>query len=193
MAKRKYEFRPDKHRTDIFGKLYLTPTQRMTLLRWVLHSAILLVFSLIQDVVLCKADFFGTTTDLVPCAIMIISVQLGGERGSIFTLIAAILYKFSGSAPGYYVIGLIPVLGILAAVLRQALFRRSFSSVILCAGIATILYEIGIFAFGLLFQHTTAQRFFSFLITGGLSLLTYPILYPVTKAIEKIGDRTWKD
>ena len=193
MAKRKYEFRPDKHRTDIFGKLYLTPIQRMTLLRWVLHSAILLVFSLIQDVVLCKADFFGTTTDLVPCAIMMICVQLGGERGSIFTLIAAILYKFSGSAPGYYVIGLIPVLGILAAVLRQALFRRSFSSVILCAGIATMLYEIGIFAFGLLFQHTTAQRFFSFLITGGLSLLTYPVLYPVTKAIEKIGDRTWKD
>ena len=63
----------------------------------------------------------------------------------------------------------------------------------LCAGIATMLYEIGIFAFGLLFQHTTAQRFFSFLITGGLSLLTYPVLYPVTKAIEKIGDRTWKD
>ena len=31
------------------------------------------------------------------------------------------------------------------------------------------------------------------LITGGLSLLTYPVLYPVTKAIEKIGDRTWKD
>ena len=193
MAKRKYEFRPDKQRTDIFGKLYLTPTQRMTVLRWVLHCAILLVCSLIQDVVLCKADFFGTTTDLVPCAIMMICVQLGGERGSLFTLIAAILYKFSGSAPGYYVIGLIPVLGILAAVLRQMLFRRSFSSVILCASLATMLYEIGIFAFGLLFQYTTPQRFFSFLITGGLSLLTYPILYPATKAIEKIGDRTWKD
>ena len=193
MAKRKYEFRPDKQRIDVFGKLYLTPTQRMTVLRWVLHSAILVVLSLIQDVVLCKADFFGTTTDLVPCAIILICVQLGGERGSIFTLIAAILYKFSGSAPGYHVIGLIPVLGIVASVLRQAMFRRSFSSVVLCAGVATMLYEIAIFAFGLLFQNTIPARFFSFLITGGLSLLSYPILYPVTKAIEKIGDRTWKD
>ena len=193
MAKRKYEVRPDKHRVDVFGKLYLTPTQRKTVLRWVLHSAILVVLSLIQDVVLCKADFFGTTTDLVPCAIMLICVQLGGERGAIFTLIAALLYKFSGTAPGYYVIGLIPVLGLVAAVLRQTLFRRSFSSVILCAGGATMVYEIAVFAFGLLFQHTVPERFFSFLITGGLSLLIYPVLYPATKAIEKIGDRTWKD
>lgn len=193
MAKRKYEFRPDKNRVDVFGKLYMTPTQRKTLLRWVLHSAILVVLSLIQDVVLCKADFFGTTTDLVPCAIILICVQLGGERGSLFTLIAALLYKFSGSSPGYYVIGLIPVLGIVAAVVRQALFRRSFSSVILCASIATMLYELAVFAFGLLFQNTVPERFLSFVITGGLSLLIYPILYPVTKAIEKIGDRTWKD
>ena len=193
MAKRKYEFRPDKTRIDIFSKLYLTRNQRMTLLRWVLYAVLLVVLSVIQDVVLCKANFFGTTTDLVPCAIILICVQLGGERGSLFTLIAAILYKFSGSAPGYYVIGLIPVLGIIASVLRQTLFRRSFSSVILCAAAATMLYEIGIFAFGLLFQNTVPGRFFSFLITGGLSLLTYPILYPITKAIDKIGDRTWKD
>jgi hypothetical protein len=193
MAKRKYEFRPDKYRTDILGKLYLTPTQRMNVLRWVLHSVLLVVLSLIQDVVLCKANFFGTTTDLVPCAIILICVQLGGDRGCIFTLLAAILYKFSGSAPGYHVIALIPLLGILAAVVRQIVFRRSFSSVILCAGIATMLYELAIFAFGLLFQNTVPMRFVRFPITGALSLLSYPILYPVTKAIEKIGDRTWKD
>ena len=193
MAKRKYEFRPDKYRTDILGKLYLTPTQRMNVLRWVLHSALLVVLSLIQDVVLCKASFFGTTTDLVPCAIILICVQLGGDRGCIFTLLAAILYKFSGSSPGYHVIALIPLLGILAAVVRQIVFRRSFSSVFLCAGIATMLYELAIFAFGLLFQNTVPMRFVRFPITGALSLLSYPILYPVTKAIEKIGDRTWKD
>lgn len=193
MGKRKYEIRPDKIRTDFLGKLYLTRMQRLTLLRWLLYAVILVVLSLIQDVILCKADFFGTTTDLVPCAIILICVQLGGERSSIFALIAALLYKFSGTAPGYYVVGLIPVLGVMAAVVRQGYLRRSFSSTMLCACTATMLYEIGVFAFGLLFQHTILSRAVSFLITGGLSLLSYPILYPIIKAIDKIGDRTWKD
>ena len=193
MGKRKYEIRPDKIRTDFFGKLYLTRMQRLTLLRWVLYTVILVILSLIQDVILCKADFFGTTTDLVPCAIMLICVQLGGERSCIFALVAALMYKFSGTAPGYYVVGLIPVLGVTAAVVRQGNLRRSFSSTMLCACTATMLYEIGIFAFGMLFQNTILSRGISFLITGGLSLLSYPILYPIIKAIDKIGDRTWKD
>ena len=193
MGKRKYEIRPDKFRTDFFGKLYLTRMQRLTLLRWVLYTVILVILSLIQDVILCKADFFGTTTDLVPCAIMLICVQLGGERSCIFALVAALMYKFSGTAPGYYVVGLIPVLGVTAAVVRQGNLRRSFSSTMLCACTATMLYEIGIFAFGMLFQNTILSRGISFLITGGLSLLSYPILYPIIKAIDKIGDRTWKD
>ena len=85
MGKRKYEFRPDKHRIDVFGKLYLTPTQRLTVLRWVLYSAILVVFSLIQDVVLCKANFFGTTTDLVSSAILLVVLSV------ILTLIGGLI------------------------------------------------------------------------------------------------------
>ena len=193
MAKRKYEFRPDKTRIDIFSKLYLTRNQRMTLLRWVLYAVLLVVLSVIQDVVLCKANFFGTTTDLVPCAIILVCVQLGGDRSSIFSLIAALLYKFSGTAPGYYVVALIPLLGVMAAVLRQSYFRRSFSSIMLCACIATMLYEMSIFAVGLLFQNTIPSRVISFVITGALSLLSYPVLYPIIKAIDKIGDRTWKE
>jgi len=103
------------------------------------------------------------------------------------------LYQFSGSAPGYYVIALIPLLGVLAAVIRESLFRKSLSSTILCACVAVLLYEMSIFAFGLLFQSTTMTRVMRFLITGGLSLLSYPILYPLTTAIEKIGENTWKD
>ena len=193
MARRKYEFRPDRPQVSFLNKLYLTRQQRFTILRWLLHSLLLVVLSLIQDVVMCQANIFTATTDLVPCAIILMCVQLGAERGSIFSLIAAVLYKFTGTAPDYYVIALIPVLGITAAALRQSFFRRSFSSVILCASVATMAYEIAVFAFGLLFEHTVSMRFFRFLITGGLSLLIYPLLYPATKAIEKIGDRTWKD
>ena len=193
MAKRKYEFRPDKTQASLLNKLYLTPQQRLSILRWVLYALMLVVLSVVQDVVLCKLNIFGATTDLVPCAIILICVELGAEKGSLFSLIAALLYKFSGSSPGYYVIALIPLLGILAALVRQNLFRKSLSSTLLCACIAFILYETGIFLFGLLFQNTSLNRGIRFGITTVLSLLTYPILYPITTAIEKIGEKTWKN
>ena len=193
MARRKYEFRPDKTRSNLFNKLYLTPKQRLSILRWVLYGVILIVLSVIQDVVLCKAHILGATTDLVPCAIVLICVQLGAERSAVFSLIAALLYQFSGSAPGYYVIAMIPILSILAAIIRKSLFRKSLSSTLLCACVAVMLYEMGVFGFGLLFQNTTLVRLTRFLLTGGLSFLSYPILYPLTAAIEKIGEKTWKD
>ena len=192
MAKHKYEFKPDKPHSGIWNKLYLTPNQRLSILRWFLYGLVLLILSVVQDVILCKVSIFGATSDLVPCAIILICVELGAERSCLFALIAAMLYKFSGTAPGYYVIGLIPVLGVMAAAVRQSVFRKTISSTMLCACIAVILYEMGIFAFGLVFQSTTPARIMRFVITGGLSLLSYPILYPLTNAIEKIGEKTWK-
>ena len=193
MAKRKYEFRPDKTGTSLLNKLYLTPSQRLTILRWVLYAVMLVVLSVIQDVILCRVRLFGATTNLVPCAIILICVELGAEKSALFSLLAALFYQFSGTAPGYYVIALIPILGIFAAIARQSFFRKSLSSTMLCACTAVILYEMSIFAFGLLFQNTSLIRIVRFLITSGLSLLSYPILYPLITAVEKIGEKTWKD
>ena len=193
MAKRKYEFRPDRSQTSLLNKLYLTPQQRTNILRWFLYAAVLVVLSVIQDVIMSKVSFFGATTDLVPCAIILICVMLGADKSCIFALIAALLYKFSGSSPGYHVVALIPLLGVLAAVTRQSIFRKTLSSTMLCACTAVFLYEIGIFAFGLLFQNTAFFRFVRFCITSGLSLLSYPILYPLINAIENIGEKTWKN
>lgn len=193
MAKRKYEFRPDKPNTDLFSRLYLTKTQRLTILRWILYAALLLVLSVIQDVVLCKVNVLGASTDLVPCAIILICVQMGADRSCIFSLIAATLYQFSGMSPGYYVIALIPLCGVLAAVLHQSFFRKSLSSTLLCSCAAVVLYEACVLGFGLLFRNTIAARSLSFFITALLSLLSYPVLYPLTNAIEKIGEKLWKD
>ena len=145
MARRKYEFRPDKVKTDILGKIYLTPQQRKKVLQWLLYALMVLVASVLQDVVFCRLDFFGATTDLVPCIIILICVQIGADRGAIFALVAALLYKFSGSAPGYYSMALIPVLALLTAMFRQSYFRRSFGSVALCVTAAVVLYEMLVF------------------------------------------------
>ena len=193
MARRKYEFRPDKVKTDFLGKLYLTPQQRKQLLRWLLFAVLLVVASVLQDVVLCRMQLFGATTDLVPLVIILICVQIGADRAAIFALIAAMLYKFSGTAPGYYSMALIPVLALLAAMLRQSYFRRSFGSVFLCVTAAIVLYEMLVLVCGMIFLNTTSQRALRFLATGLISAATLPILYPITKAIDNIGEKSWTD
>ena len=193
MAKRKYEFRPDKLKTTLSNKLYLTPKQRMTILRWFLIWALLLVASVLQDVIFCRFRLFGATTDLVPCAIILISVILGTHDSCVFVLVASLAYQFSGTSPGHYVIPLITLLAILLSIFRESFLRKSFSSVMLSSGVAVLLYEMLLFLVGLGLGNTRVDRWSVFLITGGISLITLPIMYPIIKAIAKIGGETWKE
>ena len=100
---RKEEFREDKPRSGLLSKLYLTQKQRLQLLKWALYALVLVVLSVVQDVLLSRFSIFGTTTELVPCGIFLIVVAEGMETGSVFSLIAACCYLFSGSAAGNYV------------------------------------------------------------------------------------------
>ncbi len=123
MAK-KYEFKPDKPRSGFLSKLHLTRQQRLNILKWFLYSMLLVLLSVLQDVILCRFRFFGATTDLVPFCIFLICVLEGTHRSSVFALVAACLYQFSGG-PGYYCIALIVVLGIFAAYFRQSFLQQS--------------------------------------------------------------------
>ena len=96
----KNEFQPDKKKLGIWDRLHLTRKQRKNLLRWVLHSLALLILSLIQDVILCRYEILGATTDLVPCAIILICLLEGLESSCIFALCASCLYFLSGTAHG---------------------------------------------------------------------------------------------
>ena len=73
MARRKYEFKPDKEGSGILSKLYITRRQRLTLLRWTLYALVILVLSLVQDVILSRIGIRGATTDLVPAGILLLT------------------------------------------------------------------------------------------------------------------------
>lgn len=193
MAKRKYEFKPDKLTSGILDKLYMTRKQRITLLKWVLFSAVLLAASLLQDVILCHMDLFDATTDLVPCGIFLICMVLGTERGCIFALLASSLYQFSGTGPGFQAIATITILCVLGAMFRQIYLRRDFFSCLLCAGVLIMLYELIIFFFALLLGQTHFSRILVPVFTGLLSLIAIPVYYPIANAIDKIGGETWRD
>ena len=190
MAK-KNEFKPDKPYSGFWGKLILTPLQRRSVLKWSLYALTLVVLSAIQDVLLCRLDIFGATTELVPCGIFMICLLEGMDRGSVFALIASVLYLFSGSAAGIYCIVFITVLAVFATWLRQSFLQSGFGAAVICTSAAMLIYEMLVFLFGVFLGMTTFSRIGSFLVCALLTAVTTPILYPILKAIG--GGDIWKE
>lgn len=188
-----YDFRPDSDSSVNLDKLLLTQRQRFNLLRWVLYGVLYLAGLLLQDAVLCRVDIRGGCTDLVPCLIFMITALQGAEQGSIFALVSAIFYYCAGSAQGIYVIPVITILAVLLAVFRQACLRRGFFSILLCATLGMIVYEMTVFGIGLFLGHTYLQRIHSMAMTAALTLIAVPFLYPLVRSIGKIGGEVWKE
>lgn len=192
MAK-KYDFQPDKPYANWLSKLHLTRQQQKQLLKWTLYALLLVVLSVVQDVVLCRLRIYGGSTDLVPCAIFLVCILEGTQRGSIFALVASFLYLRSGSAPGPHVLVLITVLSATAAALYQAYLRPGFPAALLCITLCMAFYELGVFGFCLLLGQITFSRYMSFAVPAVLTLAALPVLYPLMRAIGSIGGETWKE
>lgn len=191
--KRKQEFRPDKPGVWQLGKLWPTPLQQLTALKWMLFGVVCLVGLLLQDVLLYRIDVGGGCTDVVPCLVVLVTVMQGAQSGSVFALVLSVLYFFTGSAPGFYVIPLLTGISVFAVIFRQAFLRRSMLSLVLCAGMAMVLYESGVFAVNLFLKQTVASRFGASLMTAVLTLAAVPVSYPVLLAIGKLGGETWRE
>lgn len=191
--RRKYEFRPDTVRNDILGKLLLTRKQRKTLLRWTLFGLVCLVALLLQDVVMSRVSIFGATTDLVPCCILTICILQGAESGCVFALSASVFFFLSGSSPGAQCIPLITALAVFAAMFRQAYLRQGFATLMLCLVLSLMLYELASFGIALFLGHTLTARLGTTCLSGLITLITAPLLYPILTSIGKIGGETWKE
>ena len=189
----KEEFREDKPRSGLLSKLYLTQKQRYTLLKWALYALVLIVLSVVQDVLLSRFSIFGATTELVPCGIFLIVVAEGMESGSVFSLVAACCYLFSGSAAGNYTIVIITLLSIGVAFFRQSYLRKGFSASMLCVALATTLYQLAIFIIAAFLGLTAFSRITAHLMSAALTLISAPILYPIVGGIRTIGGDAWKE
>ncbi len=190
---RKNEFKPDKPSSGLLSKLYLTQLQRRSVLKWGLYALALVALSVLQDVILSRYTVFDATTDLVPCGIFLICILEGMQTGSVFCLVASLLYLFSGAAPGPYCVIFITFLGVGAAFFRQSFLQKGFGAASLCAGACAFVYELMVFAVVLFLGLTTADRLGVFLVTGILSAAAAPLLYPIMHFIGTIGGETWKE
>ncbi len=186
-------FRPDKVGTNFWSKLYISPSQRRTIAKWSLYSLVLILLSVIQDVMLSNVRLFGATTELVPCAIFLVCILEGAEGGCVFTLLAAWIYLYTGTAAGPYCIVFITVLGVGMSIFRQTYLQRGLGAAVLCVGICMVLYELAVFGIGIFLGMTYGARVLGFLITALTSILAVPVLYPLLLRIQAIGGEIWRE
>lgn len=191
--KKERSFRPDKVGTTVLHKLYISPSQRKTILKWTLYSLVLVLLSVIQDVMLSNVRIIGATTELVPCGIFLICILEGAEAGAVFTLLASWIYLYTGTPAGPYCIVFITAFGLLVSVFRQAYLQRGFGSAILCVAICMTIYELAVFGIGLFLGQTYGYRILAFLVTALGSVLAVPVLYPVFLRIQAIGGEIWRE
>ena len=188
-----YEFKSDPKGTNFLKRLYMTRLQRMTLLKWGTYALTGVALLVIQDVIMSEMRISGATTDLPVAFILLVGLYEGLENGSVFTLAAALFYWFSGSAPTPVCVGLLCVLNVFIGLFRQMYWNRSFGSLTLCAGISIMLYEILLFALGLFQGLTIMDRVGVFALTGAFTCITMLPMYPLVRAISKIGGDSWNE
>ena len=188
-----YEFKPDRQGTSFFKRLYMTRLQRRQILKWFSLAALCVLLLTVQDVMMSQIRISGATTDLAVCAIFLIGLYEGTENGSLFALIASIVYLFSGSSPGAQCIALISCTTVVLNLLRQIYWRRSSGSILLCTCTAITIYEMLNFLFGIFVGSTIWDRFGVFVLVAVFTCITALPLYPLVKLISKIGGETWKE
>ena len=187
------DFKPDVQKATWAKTTRLTKLQQLRLIQWMLYILTVMGCLVVQDVIMSQFSIFGATTDLPACAILLITVMEGTEIGSIFVLIASVLYYFSGNAPTAWCIGLMTCFGIGTTLFRQMFWHRSKGSIILCSAIAVILYELGLFVVGIITELTHWGRLPPFALTALLSSLVLIPLYSLIYKIGLIGGNTWKE
>ena len=190
MAKKR-EFKPDKPYSGFLQKLILTRQQRKSVLKWSLYALVLILLSVVQDVLLSRFRILGATTELVPCGIFLICLLEGIERGSVFALIASLLYLFSGTAAGVYSMVFLTALAIFATAVRQSYLQSGFPAAMLCTGVGLVLYEMLVFLIGVFLEKALFSQVVSPLVTTGLTMIAAPLIYWIVHAIS--GGGSWKE
>ncbi len=193
MAKRKYQFKPDRNQTGILNKLYIPHNRRLQLLKWVLYSVLFLAALVLQDSVLSRFRIFGGMIDLAPVVMILVAMIQGADSGSVFVLVTSMVYVFAGTGPGNYAFFLLTLYTSILSVFREEYLHRSMGTNWACSAVALVLYEMTVFVLGVVSGVTYWQRVGVFGLTCLFSILTMPVLYPLVERIGKIGGETWKE
>ena len=163
-------------------------TQRSrNLIMWGLYALLFLAVLLVQTVVFGRMRFFGVKLNLMPVVIVCVGLWTGHEAGGLFGLLAALAWFLTGADDGSLSIVSFTLSGILAGWACDNLFRRRlFPCLVLCLA-ALLAHEGVLFLLKFFLEGADSALALWVPVTAGLSLLTAPVIYLLSKAIGKAG------
>ena len=177
----------------LLEQFYLTPRQRRTLLKWLLHAVALVLLVVIQNVIFSRASLLGGTMDLVPTFIYCVTILQGPGSGTVFALCASVFYCLSGAVLGHIGVLTMTVGGTVLAAFRLAYFKRSFWSVGVLTALG-VVFHVGLqFLLAVFLGVSPLNRYLQPIGTVVLSAAVYPVLYPLGLWLGKMGGQEWKE
>lgn len=175
----------------MFKYFHLTKMQRQSILKWSLYGLLTLLTLLLQTVVLSRTTGLRIKLTPYPILVVCVCVREGPEKGGAYAILAALFWCFSGADFGNLSVAVLPVGAMLSAVLCRAVLTLRFLPTALCAFAVTLLNATAIFIFKLILPPTVelANYWRILLPTAALSMVFFPLQYPLVKSISRIGVR----
>lgn len=178
---------PGKEGLHIFSE-YFSREQATDILRWTLYSILFLLVMLVQTIVLPQIKVTGITLCVVPICLVCISVQEGAERGTLFALIASIIFCLSGISEGPIYIALLSLIAALSGAICDNYYTRSFIPALVLSMMGLTICEGLVFLFRVSTTGTDGTLWHTVLLPVILlSLLAFPLIYLGAWAISRIG------
>lgn len=176
-------------------KLRITKKQWKTILKWFLYAVALVATLVIQSVILSRLPVFGAKVNLVPYFVGCVCVIEGADSGSVFALIASLVWALSGGDYGFASILILTCGGMGLGILLQKLLRRQLVTCIVCCFLLCLCHDTAIFLLRLYMKTVTARQYLRILVPGTLiGSLSCPVFYFLFRAIHRVGgNSTWND
>ena len=170
-------------------KLYITPGQWRHILRWFLYVVLFLAAMMLQTVIFGKDGLWGQSPDFVAVVIITVCMVEGPERGGLFALLTSIFWALSGIDRGALQILCLTALPVLCSHYSRRIFTATYLPALITCGLTLFVTHSISFLLKVFYESAPSYLYTSRLLPGILvSLLFQPLVYWLSKSIEKIGD-----
>lgn len=169
-------------------KLHITKSQWRIFFKWALYAAAFVATLVIQSVILSRIPVFGAKVNLVPYFVGCVCIIEGADSGSVFALVASLVWALSGGDLGYVSILVLTCGGMGLGLLMRKLLRQQLLTCVICCFALSLCHESAIFLLRLFLDAATASQYFRILIPGVLlGIPSCPAFFYLFRAIHRVG------
>lgn len=144
---------------------------------------------MLQTVILGKDGIAGQSPDIVAVVIITVCMVEGPERGGLFALLTSVFWALSGIDRGALQILCLTAIPILCSHYSRKIFSLAYIPALITCGLTMFVAHTLSFLLKAFYEATPTYLYTTRLLPGILiSLLFQPLIYWLSKSIEKIGD-----